>query len=134
MLTRMVSNTLFPTPQPQRADCPHCKQALQIDKGVEEPITWTVGQRHPLVPDMMIVRMFVDRGGVEVYSHDGKNGMRNLIPMSFVRLIEEVMPLDLFAEELSAAEAESDDDGDEGDDEPEEAPVALPQVNGQVSP
>jgi hypothetical protein len=89
--------------------------------------------------------MFVDRGGVEVYavSSDGKNGMRNLIPMSWVRLVEEVMPLEVFVEELAAAESEPDDDDDDdgdgdgnGDGEPSSPPdvslqgITLPP-NGQ---
>jgi hypothetical protein len=127
MMTRMISNSLLP------------------DGGREEPTTWVVSQPHPLVPDMKVVRMFVDRGGVEVYavSSDGKNGMRNLIPMSWVRLVEEVMPLEVFVEELAAAESEPDDDDDDdgdgdgnGDGEPSSPPdvslqgITLPP-NGQ---
>lgn len=115
MVTRMISNALLP-----------------IDGGSQAPATWVVSQPHPLVPDMMVVRMFVDRGGVEVYSHDGRNGMRNLIPMTWVRLIEEVMPLDVFAEELAAAESDEPDD-DDNDDDDDTAPGHPPDVPVQAS-
>lgn len=106
MLTRVVSSPIFSDRDPA--------------------ITWGIGAPHPLVPDTYkVIRMFVDRGGVEVYSvsSDGKNGMRNLIPMERVRFIEEAMPLDVFVDELDAAESAGDDDDDEPDepenDEPE---------------
>lgn len=107
MLTRMISSPLF--------------------RGEEEAITWVVGQGHPLVPDMKVIRMFVDRGGVEVYSvsADGRNGTRNLVPMPMVRFIEEAMPLEVFVDELAAAESDVDDE----DDEPE--PEPAPPPNGQ---
>jgi hypothetical protein len=96
MLTRMVSNPLF-----------------LDDKG--EPKTWIVGQPHPLVTSMKVMRMFVADGGVEVYSvsDDGKAGMRNLVPMATVRLTEEAMPLDVFADELAAAEGFDELEGEE---------------------
>lgn len=126
MLTRFISNALFPERDGRGA----------LDA---EPITWTVSLAHPLVPDMKIVRMFVDRGGVEVYSvsADGSKGMRNLIPMSWVRLIEEAMPLDVFVDELAASESDEGDEGDDPEDsgEPEldpEAPSPTP-VNGHVA-
>lgn len=133
MLTRMVSDPLFPDTKQQVMACPHCKQNLSIplpsaDK--QEPVTWIVGQPHPLVPDMKVMRMFIDGGGVEVYSvsNDGKAGMRNLVPIGSVRLTEEAMPLDVFAEELAAAEEEDEDPETEL---PEEPPPALPVDNGQ---
>jgi len=140
MLTRMVSNPLFPDTKSQVMACPHCKQSLSIPvppPGKEEPITWIVGDRHPLVPDMKVIRMFIDDTGVEVYSvsADGKAGMRNLVPITSVRLVEEAMPLDVFAEEL--ADAEEDDSGPEGPESPEgpdpdpAPPPAVPVVNGQ---
>jgi hypothetical protein len=116
MLTRMISNALFP------------------ENGREDPVTWVVSHTHPLVPDMRVVRMFVDRGGVEIYaiSSDGKSGMRNLIPMSMVRLVEEAMPINVFVAELEASEsAEDDDDGFE-EDEPIPEP-SVDQSNGQVT-
>ena len=111
MLTRMVSNCLFPE-----------------SNGKEVPTTWIVGQPHPLVPEMKIVRMFVDRGGVEIYSvsGDGKTGMRNLVPMSWIRLTEEAMPLDVFIEELEAAESEEPEEPEEPELEPTPAPNGQP--------
>ena len=116
MLTRMISNPLFP-PESGRG---------------EEPITWGLGTLHPLVAGMKVVRMFVDRGGVEVYSvsQDG-NGMRNLIPMHCIRLIEEAMPLDVFVEELAAAESPEDDDDPEDDEQHPDDPSAPAASNGQ---
>lgn len=110
MLTRVISNPLF--------------------NDEKKEITWTVGQTHPLVPNMKVIRMFVDRGGVEIYSvdTDGKNGMRNLIPMHWIRFIEEAMPPDVFVEELDASEAGPEDDDDDPEDEPEpdETPELVP--------
>ena len=110
MLTRMISNALF------------------SEKGKEE--VWVVGGPHPLVPDLKVIRMFNDHGGVEIYSvtADGKAGTRNFVPMHWVRLTEEAMPIDVFVEELAAAE---NDGGD--DDEPEEPEESSSTVvsNGQ---
>ena len=85
--------------------------------------------------------MFVVGDGVSVYSvtGDGK-GLRHLIPSSRVRLVEEVMSIDVFVEQLENAEvaaeggepprhAPPDDDDDNGDEAPhgatESAPVAA---------
>lgn len=105
MVTRVISNALFP------------------ENGQEAPVTWVVSHPHPLVPTMRVVRMFIDRGGVEIYSvsADGKNGMRNLIPMSWVRLVEEAMPIDIFADELYDAET--------GDPDPDPEPAQVPAAN-----
>jgi hypothetical protein len=114
MVTRVISHVLFP------------------ENGREDPVTWIVTQPHPLVPAMRVVRMFTDHGGVEIYSvsADGANGMRNLIPLTQIRLIEEAMPLDVFIEELAAAEDDDDDDeGGTGDTDPTPVPS-----NGQVTP
>jgi hypothetical protein len=96
MLTRMISDRLFP---------PDAKSQGE-PQGEPEPVTWIVGQAHPLVPDMRVMRMFIDQSVVEVYSvsSDGKAGIRNRVPMHSIRLTEEAMPLDVFVEELIAAE------------------------------
>lgn len=121
-LVRMISNALFPE--------------IVVDELTgqkvwrESPLVWLVSKPHPLVPDMKVFRMFVGRGGVEIYSlsDDAKTGIRDLIPMSQIRLIGEKMPLDVFVDELAASEAGEDDDDD--DDEPEE--TLEPEVpNGQ---
>lgn len=119
MLTRMVSNPIFPSGEPV---------------GKEEPITWILGKPHPFMPGMEVMRMFVDRGGVEIYSvsSDRHSGTRNMIPMTQVRIIEEAMPLDVFIEELAAAEGDDDepDDPDEPVDPETPEPAPAPPVNG----
>lgn len=108
MVTRMISDPLFP---PSAG-------------GSDAPITWVVAQAHPLVTSMKIVRMFIEPNGVAVYSvsDDGMSGMRNLVPMDCTRLVEEAMPLDVFADELQDAEdaagpvSDDDDDGGGGDE------------------
>jgi len=105
MVTRMISDPLFPPEQ---------------SGAREDPVTWAVSQPHPLVPEMKVVRMFIEPGGgVAVYSvsSDGTKGMRNLIGR--VRLVEEVMSLDIFIDELDRAEAEAEGDDD---DPPQGAP------------
>ena len=89
MVTRMISDALFPD-----------------ENGKEAPVTWVVSLAHPLVPEMKVVRMFDERDSVEVYSvsADGKVCMRNRIRASRVRLVEEIMPPDVFVEELTDAE------------------------------
>ena len=148
LLTRMLSNALFVSPPtlpmpPQGASLDvHALLAMQRQAAhadpIDQPITWVAGQPHPLVPNMTVARMYVEEGGVDVYSHDGRNGMRHFIPMDTIRLIEEVMPLDTFADEIEDAEERAIDDDD--DDEPEEEidPDAGPTgpettANGQIA-
>jgi|HubBroStandDraft_6_1064221.scaffolds.fasta_scaffold878644_1 hypothetical protein len=85
-------------------------------RSAEEPVVWFVSRPHPFVPGLKVVRMFLNHDGVEVYSlsSDGKAGMRNLIPMSRIRFIEEAMSLDVFVEELAVSK-----DGSGGEREPE---------------
>lgn len=111
VVTRIISNGLFPD-----------------ESGRNEPITWTVGQKHPLVDSMRVVRMFISSGGVEIYSvaKDGQSGTRNFLPTNWVRLVEEAMPIDIFAEELADAEAGGDDGDDELDPEPEPVEPPMP--------
>lgn len=143
VLTRMVSDPLFPETKPQVMACPHCKQNLSLPlptQGKEEPITWVISKQHPLLPDMKVIRMFLDHDGVEVYSvsADGRSGMRNMVPMAKIRLTEEAMALDVFAEELAAAEDDDEDPepgdpGDPGDpgENGEPPPALVPVSNGQ---
>jgi len=117
MLTRMICDNFF------------------FDKKSEIlQITWAIGQPHPLVPSAQVVRMFIDQGGVEIYSVSGdkRTGMRNLVPMHRVRLTEEAMPLDIFIEELTAAESEDPDPEAEEPEEPEEPETVV--TNGQQAP
>jgi len=125
MLTRMITNNFF------------------SETGKESAVTWIVGKEHPLVPEMKVMRMFIDRGGVEVYSasNDGHTGMRNVVPMSWVRLIEEAMPIDVFATEMDIGEAlaatereeRAEEAFDEPEPEPKPAPAPSPTPNGQPS-
>lgn len=162
MLTRMISSPLFIEPLPSKEVVEHRaaqllaslaaqpqRQAELVSAALheamqsrvsEEAVTWTVGQDHPLIPKVKIVRMFLDRGGVEVYSvaEDGKTAMRNLVPLTSVRLVEEFMPLEVFVEELTAAEEdEDDDDSDPGEvpdpsgQPPQPSIVAVSPPNGQ---
>jgi hypothetical protein len=116
--------------------------------GEGEAIIWAINAPHPLTESYKIIRMFVDLGGVEIYSMsiDGKNGMRNIIPTSKIRFTEEAMPLNVFGEELYAAEfaaapvgplaVDNDDDDDEDDnDDPESGidPEAAPLSNDQIT-
>ena len=121
LLTRMISDPLFPPEQPGAKD---------------EPVTWGVSKPHPLVPEMKVVRMFVEEGGgaVAVYSvaGDGATGMRNLIPMARTRLVEEAMPLEIFIDELAIAErGEDPDEPDNGDEAP---PQDDPPQESQATP
>jgi hypothetical protein len=113
ILTRVVSNPIF--------------------NDREDAITWAINAPHPLVPAYKLIRMFIDLGGVEIYSLslDGRSGMRNIIPTDKIRFIEEAMPVPVFGEELYAAESAAapvgplsvdsgdDDEDDDGGDEPE---------------
>jgi hypothetical protein len=122
MVALVISNSLFPTSDAQ-------------------PVTWVVSKPHPLVPEANVIRMFVGQHGVEIYSvsQDGRNGMRDIVPLSTIRLIQETMPLDIFVEELEYSERSDDDpsDSDAGvvDDEAEiESAATEPPSNGQAVP
>jgi hypothetical protein len=84
MTTHMISNALFPDMQLE--SCP-----------------WVIDQSHPLVPEMKVVRMFVVEGGVHVYSAPSSGGIctRTFVSMGWIKLVEEVMPIDVFLEELA---------------------------------
>ena len=83
MLTQMISHAPFP----------------DMPSGI---CPWVVDQPHPLVPEMKVVRMFVVDGGVHIYSAPNAGVCtRSFVPMSGVKLTEEVMPFDLFVEELA---------------------------------
>lgn len=102
-------------------------------------IRWVVGQPHPFVPTMNVVRMFDIGDGVKIYSAstDGKTGMRDRVRIEQVRLIEEALPLNVFVDEMTV-----DEDGDDEPDEPEEPDetetppprdtIASPSANGQA--
>jgi len=129
MLTRMITDALFPETQEQVVGCPHCKGSITVSKnaGKEDPLVWIVGQTHPIAPNRTVMRMFIGTVGVEVYSvsSDGK-ATRNLVPMDSVRLTEEEMPMEVFIEEMTDAELDDEDEPDP-DPEPAPAPGSLPQ-------
>ncbi len=97
-----------------------------------EPVLWEIHAPYPFLPETyVVIRMFMDLGCVEIYaaSTDGKNGIRNCIPMSKIRFTEESMGLDVFKEELDTAVYEDapigplavpDDDDDDNEPEPGE--------------
>jgi hypothetical protein len=89
---------------------------------------------------MKVIRMFLTDDGVEVYSvaDDNRAVMRNLVPSKTIRLTEETMPIDVFADELEAAEEDNFPGGDDPDDpDPDDPskspapPAALP-ANGSA--
>jgi len=131
ILTRMLCRQCFHEHQAQGqkqvVTCPHCKGQLSIEQpaGKEEPVQWVVGEGHPLVPNTRVMRMFVEDGVVEVYSVStdtkGTAGMRNLVPMDHVILVEEAMPFDVFVELLTEAEGLGAEPGEK----------AAPAENGQ---
>lgn len=110
MAMLMVSEVILPDPE----------------RTSQGPLLWVVGKPHPFVPNANVLRMFVTDSGVDVYSvsSNGMKGMRDRIPMTRIRLVQEAMPLEVFAEELDAAEddnydnsaaARPDEDNGDGD-------------------
>ena len=98
------------------------------------PMTWKVGEKHPLEVNMRVVAMYTNGAVIEVYSlftNNPKWGARNLVPTHRTRLIWEMMPLDVFGEELARSEAGEDDD-DELDPEPEPEEPPAPALPGVV--
>lgn len=125
MVVHMISNPMFP---PADVVGPNGQPV----PGKEEPIAWVISKAHPFVPKFTVMRMFLDGGVVEVYSiaDDHKVGMRDVIPIHTVRLVQESMPLDVFVEELIDAEDDGDDP-DPGDPGGDPDPAPAPVVNGQ---
>lgn len=126
MVTRVISDPLFPpeAPAPAPPPAPGAPVPAPVAAPPAEPLTWVVSHAHPLVPQMKVVRMFVEALGIAVYSValDGTTGMRNLIPTGRTRFVEEAMPLEVFIDELAIAESDADAPDDE-EDEPPEAPA-----------
>lgn len=93
-----------------------------------ESVTWGVGDDHPLATGMRVVAIYINGPVVEIYSmaSSSKNGMRDLVPLHRVRLINETMPLDVFGEELARSEMGVDDDDDDDEPEPEPEPEPDP--------
>ena len=124
MVTRVITSGLFPEPIPKGS-----RGEPLIPPGfprAEEPLTWVVGQKHPLDENIQIVRMFRAEEGVEVYCVGYDNGIRCFLPLHQVRFVEEGMPIDLFIEELALAESDEED--------PEPGEPMNPDTNGGVDP
>jgi hypothetical protein len=125
MVTRVITSGLFPEPAPKGP-----RGELLLPPGfprAEEPLTWVVGQKHPLDESIQIVRMFRTEEGVEVYCVGYDNGIRCFLPSHQVRFVEEGMPIGLFIDELAMAES------DEEDPDPGE-PTDLPGQNDGGEP
>lgn len=140
----VLSDRLLPPEETRTIECPHCQKGISFQlpvssKEVAKPISWIVGQPHPLTSELKVIRMFKVPEGIEVYSvsNDLKSGVRNTIPQHLVRLVNESMPLDVFRDELEAAEADNsfddDDDGDEETDEPATSAESQTTSNGQTA-
>lgn len=114
--------------------------SLSPDPGQTSPVAWVVGEKHPISPNMSVIAMFEVSGGIEVYSASPeRKGIRDFIPIHWVRNFRESMPFDVFMQELDKSErGEDDDDDDDYDDEPdapEETPATVPPPpNGQPTP
>lgn len=119
----VVSDPLFPASVLDAAGRPIEGQF----KESVEPVTWILRRPHPFVPEMTIVGMFLNKDGIEIYSTNNKMGMRDLIQMKSVRLVQESMTMSVFGEELDLAESGDDDDDpppEPGSPEPEPEPEA----------
>ena len=126
---RVVSTRFFPEPKKEETrtvGCPHCQKPIVIPAPAERkedaPITWIVGVDHPIIPDMLVIRMFRVDGDIIVYTvkKDQTSGMRHTLPECTVLFVDETMPPEVFAEQLRFSEEDVIDDGDdEEDDEPE---------------
>ncbi len=107
VVTRVISNALFPDPPPRGP-----KGELLLPPGfprAEEPVSWALGEAHPQVDGFRIVRMFRTEEGVEIYSvANGGECTRTTLPVSMVRFIEETMSIEYFIEEIRIAEEGED--------------------------
>ena len=123
----MPVQTIDPTPTPAPAAAeedetiyPLVTRVITEPMLAPTPVSWAVTQPHPLISTMKILRMFLvedENGaklGVNVYSlsQDNKECMRNFLPMRMIRITEEFMPGDVFAEEIAI------DEGAEEEPEP----------------
>lgn len=91
------------------------------------PITWQLQGPHPYVTDMKVMAMFLHSGILEIYSTDGKTGLRERIPLSRVRITQEHISSDIFNDELDASEAKHLDIDEE------EEPDTLSPTNGTAT-
>lgn len=105
-----------------------------LDDTTGTAVTWRIGGAHPFADGMNVVAIYLDGPVVEVYSaaNNLKRGMRDLVPLHRVRLINETMSFDVFNEELRLSELgpppenNDDDDDPEDDEDPEPEPAPDP--------
>jgi hypothetical protein len=139
MNTPTTNSDNLPPPSPQS---PMVVLMLSepIDPNSKDPLVWKIGGAHPVAPTGIIVRMFFDQDGVDIFSTApavGKEGgMMDYVPMKRVLIISRAATLDVFARELEAAEYGDEDEDDEDEGEPEESAHAVPSpapTNGQTA-
>jgi len=101
-----------------------------------ERLRWIVGETHPLLGDSKIVAIYANEDFVEVYSLTAgfKSGIRDIIQIDHVRLLQEVMPAGIWRDELERAELGSPDDGpDDPGDSPDPSETQAAQTTQQPS-
>jgi hypothetical protein len=99
------------------------------------PLLWSVGEVHPLASSVRVVAMFMEEDVVEIYSSNGTNaGIRDLVPLTRVRIIREAMAFDVFAKELGQAELGEDYEDDDDIPEEDDPPEPQASTNRQATP
>ena len=83
------------------------------DPTVAKVLIWELEKPHPIIDGMRVVRMYSLPGvSVDVYSFkaEGKDncGVRNTIPWHHVRIVEEIMDVPTFVEEIGLAEEDEE--------------------------
>lgn len=81
-------------------------------------ITWVFGQPHPITKGALITRMFMSEdGSMRVFSvpAPGVQGDCTIdtIPADQVKIVQEIMSMEVFLDELAAAEGYDDDEDEE---------------------
>lgn len=112
-----------------KATYPVCNRAISRDPQSGAMIVWALGEPHPIVEKMKVVRLYIIAGAsVEVYAaaEDGKLGARVTLPWHTVSMVEEVMDPATFVDEIASAEEES-----KGDEPETPAPAPGAATNGQ---
>jgi hypothetical protein len=121
LVTRVYMKTMLP---PDRVE-----KLIESGAPVPNVDVWQLSQPHPFISGMRVTRMFLEDDCVAIYSstEDGSSCVRNTIPMSaVVHLVEEAMPLEVWIQEIYAAEeGPVDDDDDSPEDESEPAAAAA---------
>jgi hypothetical protein len=123
--------------EPAEYDPPIVTRAVTDHLKGSDPLTWQLKGPHPYLPDMKVMAMFLHNGILEIYSTDGKTGIRERIPMNRVRITQEHIVSEILLDEIDASEVKhlglDDVDDDDEDDEPETA-SPIPSTNGSTAP